>query len=243
MGKFEEVYSINVNDKTEKKGNLTYLSWTYAWAEFKKVYPLAEYEVVKFNGLPYVKEDGVGVMVYTRVTAEDLTYEMWLPVMNNANKAILQPTMTEINKTIMRCLTKNLAMFGLGLYVYAGEDLPESADGEDNKQPQSDENIKPIAKPQQSPKKAQKTDENKTGRETAEKKAFCAKFGIPDYEKTISIYEKRLGNRPFNDWTEEEFLAVEEDIKAIQKRREQQKKRTVQLSRIEDDDLPFPMED
>lgn len=239
MGKFEEVYSINVNDKTEKKGNLTYLSWTYAWAEFKKVYPLAEYEVVKFNGLPYVKEDGVGVMVYTKVTAEGLTYEMWLPVMNNANKAILQPTMTEINKTIMRCLTKNLAMFGLGLYVYAGEDLPESADGEDNKQSQSEKNVKPIAKPQQSPK----TDGNKTDGLSAKKKAFCEKFGISDYEKTISSYEKRLGNRPFNDWTEEEFLAVEEDIKAIQKRREQQKKRTPQLSRIEDDDLPFPMED
>ena len=124
--RFEEVFKIDVNSKTEKKGNLTYLSWAWAWAEFKKVYPDAKYSVKKFDGLPYKKDDGVGAIVYTEVTAGDLTYEMWLPVMDIRNNAILQPKMTDINKTIMRCLTKNLAMFGLGLYIYAGEDLPET---------------------------------------------------------------------------------------------------------------------
>ncbi len=125
MGKFEEVYAINVNDKTEKKGNLTYLSWAFAWAEFKKVYPEANYKVNEFNGDFCSGNEKMGYMVQTQVTAGERTHEMWLPVMDVRNNAILQPKMTEINKTIMRCLTKNLAMFGLGLYIYAGEDIPE----------------------------------------------------------------------------------------------------------------------
>lgn len=126
MGKFEEVYAINVNDKTEKKGNLTYLSWAFAWAEFKKVYPEATYKVNAFDGTFCSGNDKMGYMVQTEVTAGERTYEMWLPVMDSRNHTLLQPKMTEINKTIMRCLTKNLAMFGLGLYIYAGEDLPET---------------------------------------------------------------------------------------------------------------------
>lgn len=129
MGKFEEVYAINVNDKTEKKGGLTYLSWAFAWAEFKRVYPEASYKVNEFDGSFCSGNEKMGYMVQTQVTAGDKTYEMWLPVMDVRNNAILQPKMTEINKTIMRCLTKNLAMFGLGLYIYAGEDLPSSVGG------------------------------------------------------------------------------------------------------------------
>lgn len=138
--KFEEVLKIDVNDKTEKKGNLTYLSWAWAWAEFKKIYPDATYEVKKFDGIPYVHDSDTGYMVYTSVTANGLTYEMWLPVMDSRNKTLMNATMFDINKTIMRCLTKNLAMFGLGLYIYAGEDLPE--DGE--KAPQ-----KPVESPKE----------------------------------------------------------------------------------------------
>ena len=125
MGKFEEVYAINVNDKTEKKGNLTYLSWAPAWAEFKKIYPDATYKINEFDGTFCSGNEKMGYMVQTQVTAGERTYEMWLPIMDVRNNTILQPKMTEINKAIMRCLTKNLAMFGLGLYIYAGEDLPE----------------------------------------------------------------------------------------------------------------------
>ncbi len=125
MTKFEEVYAVNVNDKTEKKGNLTYLSWAFAWAEFKKIYPDAVYKVNEFDGAFCSGNEKMGYMVQTQVTAGQQTYEMWLPVMDGRNNAVLQPKMTDVNKTIMRCLTKNLAMFGLGLYIYAGEDLPE----------------------------------------------------------------------------------------------------------------------
>ncbi len=125
---FKEIININVNEYTEKKGNLTYLSWAWAWTEFKKIFPSAEYTVKKDeNNLPYFASE-LGIIVYTTVTADEQTYEMWLPVMDNRNNAkkLENATMMDINKTIMRCLTKNLAMFGLGLYIYAGEDLPES---------------------------------------------------------------------------------------------------------------------
>ncbi len=140
---FEEIYSINVNEKTEKKNGLTYLSWAWAWAEFKKAYPDATYTIKTFdNNLPYVYDEKTGYMVFTEVCVGNLWHEMWLPVMDANNKAMKKEsytyttkngerqveaaTMTDINKAIMRCLTKNLAMFGLGLYIYAGEDLPET---------------------------------------------------------------------------------------------------------------------
>lgn len=151
---FEKLSNINVNDKIEKKKSggteLSYLSWTYAWSEFKKAYPNASYEIVKYINkegdiLPYMYDDNTGYMVTTKVTADDLTYEMWLPVMDSNNRAmkkdaysiitktgkeiaVAPATMFDVNKTIMRCLVKNLAMFGLGLYIYAGEDLPEALD-------------------------------------------------------------------------------------------------------------------
>ncbi|WP_273478756.1 DUF1071 domain-containing protein [Ignavigranum ruoffiae] len=140
---FELLNAIDVNDKTEKKKNLTYLSWAWAWAEVKKLFPDADYKIKRFGEeqLPYQHDPLLGYMVYTEVTINGLTHEMWLPVMDAANKAMKDKpytyktrngekiceaaSMFDVNKTIMRCLTKNLAMHGLGLYIYAGEDLPE----------------------------------------------------------------------------------------------------------------------
>lgn len=141
---FETLFEINVNDHIEKKKDLTYLSWPYAWAEVKKKYPNATYKIHLFGEkqLPYVFGENVGYMVFTDVTINDLTHTMWLPVMDSANKTMKSTsytyntkfkkdilveaaTMFDVNKTIMRCLVKNLAMFGLGLYIYSGEDLPE----------------------------------------------------------------------------------------------------------------------
>ena len=141
---FETLFEINVNDHIEKKKDLTYLSWPYAWAEVKKKYPSATYKIHLFGEkqLPYVFDENVGYMVFTDVTINDLTHTMWLPVMDSANKTMKSKpytystkkkkdipveaaTMFDVNKTIMRCLVKNLAMFGLGLYIYSGEDLPE----------------------------------------------------------------------------------------------------------------------
>lgn len=146
---FEELYNLDVRDKVEQKNGLNYLSWAYAWAEIKKIYPTAKYNIYKFgeSQLPYVYDEKTGYMVFTDVTIDDVTHEMWLPVMDNTNKTMLDhqytystksgektveaATMFDINKTIMRCLTKNLAMFGLGLSLYQGEDLPVIATKED----------------------------------------------------------------------------------------------------------------
>lgn len=137
---FNKVSSIDVSKMTEEKNGLTYLSWAMAWKEFCKVYPNARYEIVKNeNNLPYFKDDEVGYMVYTRVTVDELTHEMWLPVLDFKNKPMMKPNMFDINKTVMRCLTKNLAMFGLGLHVYTGEDLPTEDDTPEPKQPKKKE--------------------------------------------------------------------------------------------------------
>lgn len=140
---FELLSAVNVNDKVEKKSNLTYLSWAWAWAEVKKACPDATYQIISDanTNKPYFYDENLGYMVMTEVTIEGETLEMWLPVMDGANKAMMATsytyqtrygektveaaTMFDINKTLMRCLTKNLAMFGMGLYIYAGEDLPE----------------------------------------------------------------------------------------------------------------------
>lgn len=140
---FEDLYNINVVDKVEQKNGLNYLSWAYAWAEVKKRDELANYEVKTFGEkeTPYLYDDKLGYMVFTRMTIFNQTHEMWLPVMDGTNKSMLDhsytyqtkygeksveaATMFDINKTIMRCLVKNIAMFGLGLSLYTGEDLPE----------------------------------------------------------------------------------------------------------------------
>lgn len=158
---FKELIELNVNDRTEEKNGLTYLSWSWAWTEVIKRYPDATYEIEKFeNNLPYVYDEKTGYMVFTKVNINNIVREMWLPVMDSANKTMLnksytykvkdwktqqivektvQPaTMFDVNKTIMRCLTKNLAMFGLGLYIYSGEDLPEQLDTKEEEKDDTD---------------------------------------------------------------------------------------------------------
>lgn len=135
---FSKLNSINVNDKTEKKNGLTYLSWAWAWGEVKKLYPDATYTIYE-NTLPngYIVNyftDGRTSYVKTGVTINNLEHIEELPVMDYRNKSILLENMTsfDVNKTIQRSLTKALARHGLGLYIYAGEDLPE--DEKDNEQ-------------------------------------------------------------------------------------------------------------
>jgi hypothetical protein len=136
MTTFEKLSAINVNEHVEKKKDLSYLSWAWAWSEVKRACPDAKY---KMGETEY--DESLGFMCHTTVTIEGETLEMWLPVMDGANKSMKKASYTystrfgdktveaattfDINKTMMRCLVKNLAMFGLGLYIFAGEDLPE----------------------------------------------------------------------------------------------------------------------
>ena len=117
--------NINVNDHAEKKNGLTYLSWAWAWAEVLKVDPQATWEAVEFNGLPCAFLPDSSALVKTIVTINGHAKSCWLPVMDHKNKAIKGPDAFAVNTAIVRCLTKCISMHGLGLYIYAGEDLPE----------------------------------------------------------------------------------------------------------------------
>lgn len=145
---FEILNSINVNNMVEKKQagggtTLTYLSWASAYQVAKANFPDLEYEIERNpeTGLPYWYDPLTGYMVFTKVTINGQTHEMWLPVMDATNHAMKDKpyevktkyktytvpaaTMTDVNKACMRCLVKNLSMFGLALYIYKGEDIPQ----------------------------------------------------------------------------------------------------------------------
>lgn len=166
---FNALSNLDLSDKCEKRDQLTYLSWANAWSEFKSAYPSATYQILKNeNGLPYFSDPDLGIMVFTEVTVDDVTHQMWLPVMDSKNKAmkftpytyqvwdnykkayvektVQACSMFDINKTLMRCLVKNLAMFGLGLYIFQGDDLPEkSADDTASSAPQQMQ--RPVQQP------------------------------------------------------------------------------------------------
>lgn len=143
---FSKLYAIDVSDYVETKRNgtveLTYLSWANAWKNFKELCPDADYDIKHWDGKPYLYDENLGYMVETSITTNGETKSMWLPVMDNTNRAmkdkpytyktskgeektVQSATMFDINTAIMRCLVKNMGMFGLGLYIYAGEDVPD----------------------------------------------------------------------------------------------------------------------
>ena len=128
MNIFKELSEINVNDKTEKKGKFTYLSWSFAWAELKKVSPTATAKVYhdENTNMPYFASKA-GVIVKVGITVDGLEHINYLPVMDFRNAAITadKVNMMDVNKAIQRCTVKAIALHGLGLYIYAGEDLPE----------------------------------------------------------------------------------------------------------------------
>ena len=143
---FVQLNNINVNDKTEKKNGFTYLSWASAWGEIKKRYPDATYTVYENkDGLNY-HHDGVTAWVKTGVTVNGIEHIEYLPVMDYKNKSIPLANITsfDVNKAIQRSLTKACARHGLGLYIYAGEDLPENAERETVQRNPADE-IKAFA--------------------------------------------------------------------------------------------------
>lgn len=141
---FEILNNVNVNGHTEQKNGLTYLSWAWAWAEVKKAFPDATYTIYEnAQGWNY-HTDGKTAWVKTGVTINGLEHIEYLPVMNFRNQSITIDaiTSTDVNKAIQRSLTKACARHGIGLYIYAGEDLPES---EQAAYPSRDEMIKEVA--------------------------------------------------------------------------------------------------
>ena len=145
MSVFSTLNGINVNEHTEKKGKLTYLSWAWAWAEVKKAYPDATYTIYEnAEGWNY-HTDGRTAWVKTGVTIEGIEHIEYLPVMDFKNESVPLERLTsfDVNKAIQRSLTKACARHGLGLYIYAGEDLP---DGQEKPSKKSGKEYKPAPK-------------------------------------------------------------------------------------------------
>ena len=203
---FETLRLVDVSEHVEEKdtgsAKLKYLSWAWAWHEVRRRYPDATYSIVKNEqGLPYFVDPQMGIMVYTTVTIDGETHEMWLPVMNGANDPMkLEPydittkwgkkhvdaaSMFDINKTVMRCLTKNLAMFGIGLALYAGEDLFDDAEG--NKGVDA---VKEPAKKTET--KAESKVESKEIKTESKETAQPAGLGLDEVRKAIDAKVKQI---------------------------------------------------
>lgn len=145
MSVFATLNGINVNEHTEKKGKLTYLSWAWAWAEVKKAYPDATYTIYENSEGWNYHTDGRTAWVKTGVTIEGIEHIEYLPVMDFKNESVPLERLTsfDVNKAIQRSLTKACARHGLGLYIYAGEDLP---DGQEKPSKKSGKEFKPAPK-------------------------------------------------------------------------------------------------
>lgn len=122
---FARLNAINVSEHIEKKGGFSYLSWPFAVAQLRLADATASWEVRRFDGLPFLATD-LGVFVEVSVTVQGLALSQIHPVLDGRNRPILAPTSFDINTSIQRCLVKAIALHGLGLYIYAGEDMPQS---------------------------------------------------------------------------------------------------------------------
>lgn len=197
---YETLSSVDLKGKTKEKGGQTYLPWAIAWGEVKERYPDASYRVLKDEqtGLMYKFSEGMGYYVETEVTISGETLPMWLPVMDHNNEAMLNvertvkrakwvsgqrksvdvkiapANMFDINTTIMRCLVKNIAMFGLGAYIYEGEDAPTA----------SKEPIQPAAEPAKEPAKGG------TGKNTKKKPL---KVGDESWDNVVAYAKTNAG--------------------------------------------------
>jgi hypothetical protein len=170
---WDSLSAINVNEKVEKKNNLAYLSWAWAWGVLMEYYPQSTYVI----NPPKIEADGsmtVSVTLTIRDGEKEASRFMWLPVMDFKNHAIKSPNSVDINKATMRCLTKAISMFGLGFYIYAGEDLPEEE------------------------KKVQKADEEAQNKkresliQVVEKAAKKGANAMGELWKTLSIEDQKL---------------------------------------------------
>lgn len=122
MNYFEELSRINCLDKIEKKGKFSYLPWAVAVQELGIKHPNATWEVKRFDGMPFLKTE-IGYFVEVSVTVDEVTKSQIHPVINSSNKPIENPNTFDINTSIQRCLAKAIALHGLGLSIYYGEDI------------------------------------------------------------------------------------------------------------------------
>ena len=187
---FKQLNSINCNDKTEKKNGLTYLAWAYAWGEVKKLFPDSTYTIYENANGWFYHTDGNTCWVKTGVTINGIEHIEYLPVMDYKNRSIPvdQVTSFDVNKAIQRSLTKAVARHGLGLYIYAGEDLPE----DDN---QVEQPSQPLTAVQARRTAAKRTAENKP----SDNKPY-EPLSDEDYWKIIKAYAEGRKTKTGGDY-------------------------------------------
>ena len=199
---FITLNEIDVSKKTEKKSGLTYLSWAWAWGELKKIHPDATYTIYETPEGCFYFTDGRTCWVKTGVTVNGIEHIEYLPVMDYRNKSIPKDQVTsfDVNKTIQRSLTKAVARHGLGLYIYAGEDLPGTKEEEEEKE-----------KERAFDKKAEQTAKQKIN-ETKQKALLelCHHEDI-DVDKLCKLYKVNS----FGDMTEGMYSNIAQHMKEI----------------------------
>ena len=192
---FKQLNSINCNDKTEKKNGLTYLAWAYAWGEVKKLFPESTYTIYENANGWFYHTDGNTCWVKTGVTINGIEHIEYLPVMDYKNRSIPvdQVTSFDVNKAIQRSLTKAVARHGLGLYIYAGEDLPE----DDN---QVEQSSKPSTAVQARKAAAKRTAENKPSDNKPSDNKPYEPMAEDDYWKIIKAYAEGRKTKTGGDY-------------------------------------------
>lgn len=146
---FAQLSAVNVNEHVETKGGFTYLSWPYAVTQLRLADPTATWEVKRFDGRPYLLCEA-GVFVEVAVTVQGITLSQLHPVLDGRNRPIQEPDAFQINTSIQRALVKAIALHGLGLYIYAGEDLPNGQDAANDSGSQA---VKPVPSPVNQPQR------------------------------------------------------------------------------------------
>ncbi|MEI7655458.1 MAG: DUF1071 domain-containing protein [Actinomycetes bacterium] len=206
---FVELSKINVNEHVERKGQFSYLSWPFAVSQLRQFDPVATWQVLRFDGLPYLNTEA-GCFVEVAVCVRGVSLSQIHPVLDSKNRPILAPTAFDINTSIQRCLVKAIALHGLGLYLYSGEDLPLASD-----EPKAeDKPVVPVAAPAPAPAPAPATPIRQgklitiaqiaqierllteTGSDRAKLLAYfgvetLAEIAVTDYPRVVRSLEKR----------------------------------------------------
>lgn len=210
---FAHLYSVNVNEFVEKKGGFSYLSWPYAVAQLRLADPSATWEVRRFSGLPFLATDA-GVFVEVAVTFSGVTLSQIHPVLDSRNRPLMAPSAFDINTSIQRCLVKAIALHGLGLYIYAGEDLPQPVPTEAANDPQGSVNDtpRPSLESDRKPVKGLQAGEGISRSQQAQIQKLALEVGI-SLERVLSYF----GVKKLADIAATDFLRV---VRSLEKRRQ-----------------------
>ena len=210
---FARLNAINVNEHIEKKGGFSYLSWPYAVAQLRLADPAATWEVRRFNDLPFLATEA-GVFVEVAVTVQGVTLSQIHPVLDGRNRPLLAPTAFDINTSLQRCLVKAIALHGLGLYVYAGEDLPQplASDAANDPGPQEPEPARPSPATDSKPARRPDAPARITRAQQLQIHKLAIEVGVP-LERVLSYF----GVADLKDIPAADFLRV---IRSLEKRRQ-----------------------